>query len=732
MRRLKDDLRKITGGFPERRVEQVDLQGLPDHAPELKLARLLDEYRQARESRLAGESCRTQTAAGLLICGLQQRLFSSVEAFSRTLRVHRRTVERHRNAAEKAAEEARSAQLELLTNSVGADGDRAQLSEEELRVEEEAQIEAASAAAASGLPLEQEDALLDEMTTIAEESHALPDAKVRYLVNWIRENMCPGLPEPGVVPETPSTWNDLRVIIFTEWEDTRRYLEQQLQAAITQTDRADERIEVYQGPTPLDKREAIKRAFNADPKQHPVRILIATDAAREGLNLQAHCWHLFHFDVPWNPSRMEQRNGRIDRKLQPQPVVYCYYFFYKQRPEDRILAVLVRKTKTIREELGSLAQVIDARLTGLLKQGIRRTQLTVLADEIEQADIDPEQKTAVREELEASRERELQLRERVERLRGMLDRSQKAVGLKQQHFRSALSCSLELLGAERLKPTQDGAPGPERFTFPALDQRTGADPSWADTMDSLRAPRSREQKFYEWRRSSAIRPVVFEDPGVVTDDVVQLHLEHRIVQRLLSRFLAQGYVHHDLSRACLAQTQDAIPRVILLGRLALYGPRAARLHEEIIPVTARWTDPQIRKSELSPYARDTEARTVELLYESLVRKATRPIPDTVAQQLREGASRDVAELLPHLTSRGEEYARDAIEKLDGRAEAESKAMREILETQKRHIEAKVEQTSRPEAQLTLPGMNEEERRQLQDEQRYWQAGYPLDSGDPKM
>ena len=103
VRRLKDDLRKITGGFPERRVEQVDLQGLPDHAPELKLARLLDEYRQARESRLAGESRRTQTAAGLLICGLQQRLFSSVEAFSRTLRVHRRTVERHRNAAEKAA-----------------------------------------------------------------------------------------------------------------------------------------------------------------------------------------------------------------------------------------------------------------------------------------------------------------------------------------------------------------------------------------------------------------------------------------------------------------------------------------------------------------------------------------------------------------------------------------------------------------------------------------------------
>ena len=178
-------------------------------------------------------------------------------------------------------------------------------------------------------------------------------------------------------------------------------------------------------------------------------------------------------------------------------------------------------------------------------------------------------------------------------------------------------------------------------------------------------------------------------------------------------------MHHDLSRACLAQTHDAIPRVILLGRLALYGPRAARLHEEIIPVTARWTDSQVRKSELSPYARETEARTMDLLYESLLSKPTRPIPETVARQLREGASRDVAELLPHLTSRGEEYARDAIEKLDRRAEAESKAMREILQTQKRHIEATVEKHSRPEAQLTLPGMKDEERRQLQDNQRYW-------------
>ena len=137
----------------------------------------------------------------------------------------------------------------------------------------------------------------------------------------------------------------MRVILFTEYDDTKRYLQQQIAAAISGSDRAEERIAIFHGPTSSNEREAIKTAFNADPEKHPVRILIATDAAREGLNLQAHCWNIFHFDVPWNPSRMEQRNGRIDRKLQPNPDVYCRYFFYEQRPEDRVLAALFARQR---------------------------------------------------------------------------------------------------------------------------------------------------------------------------------------------------------------------------------------------------------------------------------------------------------------------------------------------------------------------------------------------------
>jgi superfamily II DNA/RNA helicase len=108
------------------------------------------------------------------------------------------------------------------------------------------------------------------------------------------------------------------LLIFTEYDDTKRYLVELLRAAIANTGLAEHRIEVFHGPTPPDKREAIKRAFNLSPSEHPVRILVATDAAREGLNLQAHCWNVFHFDLPWNPSRLEQRNGR--EQTIPEPV----------------------------------------------------------------------------------------------------------------------------------------------------------------------------------------------------------------------------------------------------------------------------------------------------------------------------------------------------------------------------------------------------------------------------
>jgi len=71
---------------------------------------------------------------------------------------------------------------------------------------------------------------------------------------------------------------------------------------------------------------------------------------------------------------MEQRNGRIDRTLQPAPHVRCHYFVYEQRPEDRVLEALAKKSVLIHEELGSLADVIDQRLARTLKTGSREAR----------------------------------------------------------------------------------------------------------------------------------------------------------------------------------------------------------------------------------------------------------------------------------------------------------------------------------------------------------------------
>lgn len=738
VRRLKDDIRQVQGGFAKREVVQIDIERLPQDAPELQLSKLLDEYRELREERLESESKRKQAAAGLLITGLQQRLLSSIEAFARTLRVHRRTVQKQWEAGEAGKDQPADSQtfLDLLTHSVGSDDDRATLSEEELQAEQDAQFEAATAATLGPTAdakardlFAREQRLLDQMTELAESVRGLPDARIRKLVEWIRTNLCPQLGKPG------AKWNDTRCIIFTEYDDTKRYLQQQLEAATSSSDLAADRILVYHGPTPPAKREEIKTAFNAKPSKHPVRILIATDAAREGLNLQAHCWNLFHFDVPWNPSRMEQRNGRIDRKLQPNPVVFCHYFVYQQRPEDRIIQVLVRKTETIREELGSLSQVIDSKLAKTMNHGIRRKDIGRLETEIESADLELENRRTVVEELEAARERQDLLREQIDRLRGLLETSEKSIGLDEGHFRSAISCALELVGSAPLKQLQTNgeSAGPPRFAFPALDQREGADPSWADTMDTLRTPRKRDQKPWDWRRTSPIRPVVFEDRGTIDDDVVHLHLEQRMVQRLLGRFTAQGFVHNDLSRACLAQTSDAIPRVILLGRLCLYGPGAARLHEELIPVTARWTDPKIRKGPVTPYARDAETRTLSLLEESLLQPHSEAITEIVSQQLQSAAPRDIQELLPYLQTRGEEYAADAEKKLKERGEAEAKAMREILETQKKHIASTVERQAKMDAkQLRLEfGDDEDELWQLEANKRHWAKRLEMIDGELK-
>jgi SNF2 family DNA or RNA helicase len=253
-----------------------------------------------------------------------------------------------------------------------------------------------------------------------------------------------------------AVWTERRLLIFTEYEDTRRWVERLLREAIDHTERADERIAVFSGATPEKpsqtrsgkSREEIKLAFNAPPADHPLRILIATDAAREGLNLQRHCRDLFHLDLPWNPSRLEQRNGRIDRKLQPASRVYCRYFIYAQRPEDRVLRRLVEKTEIIRKQLGSASPVIETRIAELLAGGIERRRADLVAAEIDRIEQSDKERRA-RDDLEPVREADAALARRLEQLRSQLKRSQDRVGVDRMQLQRVVTYGLKLTGALR-------------------------------------------------------------------------------------------------------------------------------------------------------------------------------------------------------------------------------------------------------------------------------------------
>ena len=737
VRRIKEDIREVQGGFPEREVRRIPIEDLPEDAPELVLSRLLDEYRGLREERLKNAPARARDAGGLLVVGLQQKLLSSFEAFAISLARHRVTVRKQWEQA--VVDEATAsgpgsalASARLFASPPDADDERAEYTDDDSEAEEAAQIATLNAAAecevAGDAQAEairrKEEALLDRMQEVASAARGLPDAKTRRLIEWIRDHLCLDLPRWGERSgaaggdRTLARWNERRVLIFTENViGTKRYLREMLEQAIAGSELADERIETIDGQTVGAKRKETQRRFNADPASDPLRILLATDAAREGLNFQAHCTDLFHFDLPWNPGRIEQRNGRIDRKLQPAPKVRCHYFVLPQREEDRVLEVLVKKTETIKRELGSLSKVIDDDIERRLRGGIRHRDAKRLAREIEAADLDREKKRVAAEELEAARERQEDLKAQIERCRGLLERSRRWVQFSPEPFRDALSCSLELMGAAPLQQ-RHAEDGDAIWMFPPLAGKAQADLSWTATLDTLRAPRKTRQKLAEWRQEAPIRPVIFEDAGVLTDDTVHLHLEQRMAQRLLARFRAQGFVHHDLSRACLVQAADSIPCVVLLGRLCLFGRRAERLHEVLVPVAARWIEPSRRTGPLKAYAEEAEARTLERL-EAALQNARAP-GETIHRRLLETAARDIEDLLPQLKVRAELVAGSAAERLRGRGEQEERQLCETLESQRQRVETELRRQEGGGIQLVME-FSEEEKRQRQADVASWRT-----------
>ena len=150
-----------------------------------------------------------------------------------------------------------------------------------------------------------------------------------------------------------------KLLIFTEPRDTLEYLASHIRQRIGK----HEAVAVIHGGVPRDVRKANIAAFNDDPE---VRILVANDAAGEGVNLQRGAHLMVNYDLPWNPNRLEQRFGRIHRIGQNE-VCHLWNLVAADTREGEVYARLLEKLERAREALGGRDSVYD--VLGELFQG---------------------------------------------------------------------------------------------------------------------------------------------------------------------------------------------------------------------------------------------------------------------------------------------------------------------------------------------------------------------------
>jgi hypothetical protein len=711
VRRLKGDLRALGADFPTRRIVEYRLEHRDGHWTSTSLvdghaeATIVlggsgaDELDLAEALRAYTNAVQPESGTGRLVfINLQKRLLSSVEAFARTLAAHARAVRREAAERESAAE-TEPAQGTIDIESYGVSDDVAD--------REDAAEVARNSAALN--PTAHQLELLADLQARAERLRHRPDAKVRALLDWMRRHQCPaaGLDEDS---GASTAWTGTRLIVFTEYGDTLRFLRTMLSGAIAHTDRADARIASFHGGMSDEARDAVQRAFNAPPRDNALRILLCTDAAREGVNLQGACADLVHFDIPWNPARMEQRNGRIDRALQPADEVFCRYFVYPQRSEDRVLSTLVQKVDVIQRELGSLGAVIMDGFEAALSEGIGAgTEARLSAIEAATR----ARRGTADDELETQRAA-ARLKKDVDAAGRTLDRSRKQLGhdvqLFQRVFETGLNLALKRPFDDRpLEPIEEGV-----WQLPEFER------GWQATLDTVRPRRERDEPLWEYRKRAPL-PIVFEPPDTMRPDLVQLHLAHPLAQRVLAGFLAQGWSADDLHRVSVVRVADlSTPHALAFGRLSLFGDGATRLHEELVCVAAPWLE-----SRDSPHLKPVTQAEEDTLLERFDRACRERFerlaaPPGVCDRLAASAGADFAALWSHVRDEAEANARDAIIKLRSRAEKEAADLTRILERQRRRIGELAGQLS---LELGNSAEDKAQRRQLEHDRRYMERRY---------
>src|SRR5271157_1552040 len=550
VRRMKSELPTRWDGsprFPKRTLEPLEV---PYTDAEKAIHAALKQYAALRSKRARDNA--ESIATDFVLKTLKKRLFSSPAAFLTTLNKHEASL---RHAVKK------SAGTKPTFGTLKRDIDR--IDEDYANDEEYDEATGDAVETASRLfsePSDQELALIKRMRDWAERACSQNDSKARQLIAWLKEHIRPN-----------GQWTDERVILFTEYRATQKWLSEVMSS---EGFTGQDRLMTMYGGMDSKSREAIKAAFQASPDQSPVRILLATDAASEGLDLQNHCSKLIHYEIPWNPNRMEQRNGRIDRHGQKADHVQVFHFVskgYKERqssaftlPQSELeadLEFLIAGGAEGRDDPGGSRQC---------RAGARRRRgsgdagrgYNLARTETAERGSEP-----VRKMLKFERD----LARQIQALLDQYRETQKELRLSPANIQKVVEVGLKLAQQPPLIPVKNSG-GKPNFRLPALRG------SWAACAEGLEHPHTKE-----------IRPITF-DHAVANgrDDVVLVHLNHRLVQMCLRLLRAEVWSEagrkklHRIEARVVPDSALPTPAVIAHARLVVIGGDSYRLHEEII------------------------------------------------------------------------------------------------------------------------------------------------------
>jgi superfamily II DNA or RNA helicase len=367
MRRMvKEEMVKFDGTplFPERKAYTVNYK-LSDI--EAALYESVTEYVQREMGKADHLDGSRKGAVGFALASLQRRLASSPEAIFQSLRRRRERLER-RIREEKLGIRGQEVLAETLADVPDDDDD---LNAEEQENLEETLVDQATAARTT-TELEGEVVILQGLERQAKAVVVSEqDRKWDELSRILQNN--PAMQDAG--------GRQRKLIIFSEHRDTLNYLHQKIAGVLGNADA----IITIHGGTHRDERRRLQALFRSDPE---VRILVATDAAGEGVNLQ-NANLMVNYDLPWNPNRLEQRFGRIHR-INQQEVCHLWNLVANETREGAVFFRLLEKLRVESEALHGrvfdiLGQVFEGvSLKELLMEAIRYGDRKEVRDRLSQ------------------------------------------------------------------------------------------------------------------------------------------------------------------------------------------------------------------------------------------------------------------------------------------------------------------------------------------------------------